>query len=176
MKVRMLVALGALGSLALLSAPPALAGECCHGKGRMAAHGCCGGQGQCPMMSREAAGAPGGAQAPGTGRTYDPDTVTTLRGTAGAVNVMPSGGGRPGGTHVTLEGEGRTLDVHLGPTWFLQREGLEVAKGDVLEVTGSVVDIGGGTALIAREVKKGQKVLTLRDERGVPAWSGARRP
>jgi hypothetical protein len=128
------------------------------------------------MMSREAAGAPGGAQAPGTGRTYDPDTVTTLRGTAGAVNVMPSGGGRPGGTHVTLEGEGRTLDVHLGPTWFLQREGLEVAKGDVLEVTGSVVDFGGGTALIAREVKKGQKVLTLRDERGVPAWSGARRP
>jgi hypothetical protein len=68
------------------------------------------------------------------------------------------------------------MDVHLGPTWFMQREGVELAKGDVIEVTGSVVDLEGATFLIARELKKGQKVLVLRNEQGIPAWSGARRP
>lgn len=81
-----------------------------------------------------------------------------------------------GGTHVTLQSDGQMLDVHLGPTWFLQREGIELAKGDEIEVTGSVIDSDGKSILIAREVKKGQKVLKLRDEQGVPAWSGGRRP
>ena len=68
------------------------------------------------------------------------------------------------------------MDVHLGPTWFLQGEGFEIAKGDAVEVIGSVVDSEGTTFLIAREVKKGQKAVRLRDEQGVPAWSGGRRP
>jgi hypothetical protein len=37
------------------------------------------------------------------------------------------------------------------------------------------VKIEGADALIAREVKKGGKTLTLRDAQGVPAWSGGRR-
>jgi hypothetical protein len=43
-------------------------------------------------------------------------------------------------------------------------------------VTGSKVKYDGGDALVAREIKKGDKVLTLRDEKGNPAWSMGRRP
>jgi hypothetical protein len=78
--------------------------------------------------------------------------------------------------HFTLESEGQALDVHLGPTWYLEREGLELSKGDPVEVTGSVVDTDDDRFLVARELKKGAKVLTLRDERGVPVWSGGRQP
>jgi len=165
MKTHTLIALAAvsLGGLSLLSAPVAQAHDCCWGHER------------CPMMSGQTP-APGSGAGPGMGRTYDPDTVTTMRGTASAVAVMPARGGRMGGTHVTLQSDGQTMDVHLGPTWFLQREGVEVAKGDSIEVTGSVVDSDGNSFLIARELKKGQKVLKLRDEQGVPAWSGGRRP
>ena len=166
MKSHTLIALAAvsLGGLALFSAPVAQAHDCCRGHER------------CPMMSGQTPGGPGSATGQGMGRTYDPDTVTTLRGTANAVAVMPARGGRMGGTHVTLQSDGQTMDVHLGPTWFLQREGVEVAKGDSIEVTGSVVDSDGNSFLIARELKKGQKVLKLRDEQGVPVWSGGRRP
>jgi hypothetical protein len=107
--------------------------------------------------------------------TYDLDTVTTLRGTVTAVTVVPARGGRSGGTHVMLKGEGAVTEVHLGPTWFLEREGIELSKGDSLDVTGSVVDSGGATVLVAREIKKGAKVFRLRDERGLPLWAGARR-
>jgi hypothetical protein len=68
-----------------------------------------------------------------------------------------------------------TLEVHLGPTAFLEKEKFTFAKGDQIEVTGSKVKIEGADALIAREVKKGGKTLTLRDAQGVPAWSGGRR-
>jgi hypothetical protein len=156
-----LIAVGAisLGGVALATTPQVQAGDCCHGCPRMAAPG--------------AQQAPGG---PGAGPRYDLDTVTTLQGTVGAVNVVPARGGRMGGLHLTLQTQGQTMEVHLGPTWYLQREGIELAKGDAVEVSGSVVDLEGATFLIARELKKGQKIVVLRNEQGIPAWSGGRRP
>lgn len=38
-----------------------------------------------------------------------------------------------------------------------------------------LVEQDGTTFLIARELKEGAKVVTLRDERGAPAWSGGPR-
>jgi hypothetical protein len=158
---RIALAAVALAGTALLWASPAQA------------QGCCRGNRDCAMAaSQDSVGSVGG---PGMAGTYDPDTVTTLRGTASAVTVMPARGGRMGGTHVALQSDGQTMDVHLGPTWFLQSEGIDVVKGDSLEVTGSVVDSDGSTFLVARELKKGQKVVKLRDEQGIPAWSGGRR-
>ena len=121
----------------------------------------------------EAAGGAGAARAE---RTYDPSTVAALRGPVTAITVVPARGGSAGGTHVTLKEGDRTVDVHLGPTWFVQREGFELAKGDFIEATGSLIQADGDTFLVAREVKKGDKALKLRDERGVPVWSGRRRP
>jgi hypothetical protein len=43
-------------------------------------------------------------------------------------------------------------------------------------VVGSVIDSTGETFLIARELKTGKNVVKLRDEHGVPAWAGGRRP
>lgn len=40
---------------------------------------------------------------------------------------------------------------------------------------GSRISFEGNPAIIAAEVKKGDEVLKLRDEKGVPFWSGWRR-
>ena len=152
----------AFTGLSLMALPVAQAHDCCRGP-----HGC-------PMASQPDA-RPGTERA-GTAPRYDPDTVTTLRGTASGVTVVPARGGRMGGVHITLSSEGQAMDVHLGPSWFLDREGVSVSKGDAVEVNGSVIDLNGETFLIARELKTGKQVVTLRDERGVPAWAGGRRP
>jgi DNA/RNA endonuclease YhcR with UshA esterase domain len=107
------------------------------------------------------------AQARG-GRNYNPATETTVKGTVEEVQQIP--GQRGGtGTHLMLKTNSGTLDVHVGPTSFVSNQQFSFAKGDEVEVTGSQA---GSNTLIAREIKKDGKVLTLRNQQGIPAWSG----
>jgi hypothetical protein len=77
-----------------------------------------------------------------------------------------------GGTHVTLKTSAETLQVHLGPTAFLNEKKVVIAKGDTLVVVGSRVTVDGERAFIAKEVRKGDSVWTLRDAAGLPLWRG----
>ena len=111
----------------------------------------------------------------GAGRMYDPATETTVKGTVEEVKQIPGQRGGASGTHLIVKTDKETLEVHLGPTAFLEKEKFTFAKGDQIEVTGSKVKIGPADALLAREVKKGDKTLTLRNAQGIPVWSGGRR-
>ena len=116
----------------------------------------------------------------GQGRDYDPATERRVSGQVSAVeNVMPQGrAGRRGlgGLHLTLKTSSEAVVVHLGPAAFLKEKGFVVAVGDQVDITGSRVTLEGGAVLLAREIKKGDQALTLRDASGRPQWSGARRP
>lgn len=115
------------------------------------------------------------AQGMGTGphgRMYNPSTETTVSGTVEQVRVMSRGGGW-GGTRLDLKTDSGVFEVHLGPSSYLTSKGF--TKGDKVEVTGSKQSFQGHDALIAREVKMGSKVLTLRNAQGIPEWSGGRR-
>ncbi len=60
-----------------------------------------------------------------------------------------------GGTHITLKTSAETLDVHLGPTAFLNERKVAIAKGDTLAIVGSRVAVDGERVfIIAKEVKK----------------------
>lgn len=115
------------------------------------------------------------AQVPrrGTPR-YDSKTVVTV---SGAVTKVTQQTGPLGsaGTHLVLKTQDGSVDVHLGPESFISQQGFQFAEGDQIEVTGSKVIYENAPVLIAREVKKDGKVLTLRDEQGYPKWSRARR-
>jgi hypothetical protein len=74
---------------------------------------------------------------------YDPSTETTLKGSAASVELVAPAGRRAGGVHVRLSAGDQATEVHLGPSWFLDRRGVKVAKGDALEVTGSLVTLDG---------------------------------
>jgi hypothetical protein len=58
----------------------------------------------------------------------------------------------------------------------LKEKEFNLEKGDQIVVTGATAEVGGSEALIAREVKKGDKTLVLRDAQGIPKWSQGRRP
>lgn len=111
----------------------------------------------------------------GAARMYDPATETTVKGTVEEVKQIPGQRGGASGAHLIVKTDKETLEVHLGPTAFLEKEKFTFAKGDQIEVTGSKVKIGAADALLAREVKKGDKTLTLRNAQGIPVWSGGRR-
>jgi DNA/RNA endonuclease YhcR with UshA esterase domain len=107
-------------------------------------------------------------------RNYDPSSETTVKGTIEQVKQV-SGRHVWNGTHLMLKTEVGSLDVHAGPSSFISSQGFSFAQGDEVEVLGSKVKVGENEALIAREIKKEDKKLVLRNAQGVPQWAGGRR-
>lgn len=110
----------------------------------------------------------GGRGSPGA-RLYDPTTVTTVSGQVTSIDPTGPAGL---GLHLALETAHGKLLVHLGPSWFLQAQSLQIAVGDTLEITGSRVTFEQAPAVIAQTVKKADQVLVLRDVQGTPMWAG----
>jgi hypothetical protein len=109
------------------------------------------------------------------GGNYNPATETTVTGTIDSVKNVPSQGRGSGGLHLVLTARSGPIEVHVGPLSFVSSKNITFAKGDALTVVGSKVTLAGQEVLIAREIKKGDQVLTLRDAKGFPLWSGRSR-
>ena len=111
-------------------------------------------------------------------RLYDPATVETIMGEIIEIAEFVPGEGAGPGVHLTLKTDAETIALHLGPSWFIEKQDLQFQVKDQIAVTGSRVNFDGEPALIAAMIQKGDDVLTLRDEYGVPRWSasGDRRP
>lgn len=104
--------------------------------------------------------------------TYNPSTETTITGTVDDVKNLPSPGRGGGGLHLTVAATAGPVEVHVGPASFVTAKNVTFAKGDTLTVVGSKATIAGQEVLIAREITKGDQVLTLRDAKGLPLWAG----
>lgn len=100
---------------------------------------------------------------------YNPKTETVIKGTV--EDVTQATRGMMTGTHLTVKTADGNMTFMLGPSSFITDKGFSFAKGDQIEVTGSKVTIEGADSLIAREVVKDGKTLTLRDKDGIPQWS-----
>jgi hypothetical protein len=114
--------------------------------------------------------AQGRGRSSGVSPIYNPSTEVTIQGTVQELKQFTGPRGVVG-TDVVLKTEKETLDVRLGPAAFLTQNKFEVAKGDQIQVTGSKVKINNSDIVLAREVKKGEQTLTLRDAQGFPVWS-----
>jgi hypothetical protein len=108
-------------------------------------------------------------------RNYDPKTVETLQGKVVSLEVSSSPLQRDHGIHLLLQVGKANIAVHLGPAAFLRKQSVRMAVNDIITVTGSRVLFDGKLAIIAAEIKKGNEVLKLRDENGIPVWSGGGR-
>jgi hypothetical protein len=109
------------------------------------------------------------------GRLYDPKTVETITGEVVKVDRVTPIRGMSAGVHLVVKTDKGDVSVHLGPLWYLENQDVKIEPKDKVEIKGSRVTVQGKPALIAAEVKKGDETLNLRDEAGVPAWSGWRR-
>lgn len=106
------------------------------------------------------------AQAP---PKYDPATEAQVKGTVQEVKLVPPSGGKAL-EYLTLKSGADTVEVLLCPKSFYDDMGASFKPGDEVEVTGSKVKEGGADVILAREVARGNDVLTLRFKDGKPAW------
>ena len=98
--------------------------------------------------------------------TYNRATVETQKGTIADIGTF-----RMGGIHVTLKTAKETIDVHLGPDFFVN-EKIKLAKGDEISVVGSRITWDGKAAIIAKSIAKGGATVQLRNDDGTPLWAG----
>ena len=108
-------------------------------------------------------------------RMYDPKTVGTISGEMISVDMITPMKGMSQGVHLTLKTYKEIISVHLGPWWYIENRDIRIEPKDKIEVAGSRITYQGKPAIIAAKVKKGDEVLKLRDENGLPVWAGWRK-
>lgn len=115
-----------------------------------------------------------GGWGPGSqyGRMYNPTTVETISGEVQRVDLISPMKGMSQGVHLAVKTDQGPISVQLGPAWFIENQDMKIQPGDKVEITGSRIVFQGKPAIIAKEVKKGNEVLALRDQNGFPVWSG----
>jgi hypothetical protein len=107
---------------------------------------------------------------------YDPSTVETLAVEVKSVEKISPMKGMSYGVHLTVKTQAqKALTIHLGPAWFIENQDSQIEEGDQIEVTGSRVTFEDDPLIIAAKVQRGDEVLTLRNDLGVPLWSGWRK-
>ena len=107
------------------------------------------------------------------GMMWDAKAITTVTGeVTGVEKYTPGRGGSSYGLRLTLKTDKETLPVILGPGWYIEQQHFAIAPQDRVEIKGSLIPIQGQPTLIASEVSGGDKVLKLRDKRGLPLWAG----
>lgn len=123
----------------------------------------------CPLWAQMG---PGGGMGP---RLYNPETVTTVKGTVEKLEELSMGRGSGMDMkfrEILLKTDKGSIMVHLGPIWYIDQQKFAVKAGDTLEVTGSQVTLNNQPAIIARDIQINGKTLKLRDDQGLPTWRG----
>lgn len=128
------------------------------------------------IVSLAVAKGPGGGWGRGSEyvRMYNPNMEVVFSGEISKIEEVEKPKGMSPGIHMTVTGDDPcTLSpIHLGPAWYINNQETRLKVGDKVEIAGSKVEIDGAQAIIAREVRRGDEVLMLRDKAGVPFWAG----
>ena len=121
------------------------------------------------------------------GPVYDSSREETLTGTVSAVEPGNHGTlgllmrahtlglahkGRPE-TLLRIDTSRGNVEVHLGPTDFVNARGMSIREGDGVEVIGSPATREQGSIVLARQIRKGEQVWMVRDPAGQPLWTVA---
>jgi hypothetical protein len=123
-------------------------------------------------MNKKGAGWGAGSQ---YNRMYNVNTVETIIGKIVSLDKITPLKGMSYGIHLLVKTGKDTISVHLGPSWYIDKQKIKINLKDKVTVTGSKIAYQGSPAIIASEIKKGDNTITLRDKNGYPVWSGSRR-
>jgi hypothetical protein len=96
--------------------------------------------------------------------------LLTTEGKIAEIDYLPGATPDSGMVEVHLQAAGQSQLIRLAPVGYLKQSGLVLREGDTLTVRGFRVAGMEVDLLVATEIHKGEKVLSLRDSRGRPAW------
>lgn len=71
--------------------------------------------------------------------------------------------------------DGEDVRVYAAPAWFLREKGMNFALGDDVTVSGHYVSESDHSTMLASDLAKGGKKVSLRDDAGRPKWRGRAR-
>jgi hypothetical protein len=114
-------------------------------------------------------------QGQGLSSYYNPNAVTKIQGQV--VSVFYFQNPEDGSNDVrllvrTIQGD---YPVVLGPSWYIENGPLRIQPMMQVQVTGSQIQSNGAPLIIAQQVRIGNDILNLRDNQGIPLWSGWKR-
>jgi hypothetical protein len=98
-----------------------------------------------------------------TGSIYRIDTITPMTGMSVGIQLIIRTATR------------EEVPVHLGPSWYVRHQDMDLTLNDNVEIRGARFSLKGKNVMAAFEVRTPSRVLLLRDEDNVPYWCGWRK-
>jgi ABC-type glutathione transport system ATPase component len=117
-----------------------------------------------PALAQKPPAKEAAAKAP----AYDTKAEVTITGVVDDLHESKLRTDHPG-LHLIVKTETEAVEVHTCPVRFMKDLEFTVEKGDTVTIVGSRP--GGVGIVLAREIKKGQTSLSVRDKAGVPVWT-----
>jgi len=96
--------------------------------------------------------------------------LQTAEGKIAEIEYLPGATPDSGMVEVHLQTAEQSQLIRLAPVGYLKQSGLVLREGDTLTVKGFRVAGMEGDLLVATDIHKGEKTLSLRDSRGRPVW------
>lgn len=121
------------------------------------------------MAAAATAQPPGGR---GIGR-YDPATETTITGPITDTHTQ-QGPGRRMALHLVVQSSNGPVVVHVGPVDWLDAHGYAFTKGESVTVIGAMTVMRDKPVMLARQITRGDRTMTFRNEAGIAEWAKAR--
>ncbi len=89
------------------------------------------------------------------------------------IEIVPFPDMSPGVALLVRDSDGETIEVHLCPSWFMNRRSIGIRQGDKIKVRGAFAEINDKEIFMGSKVKKGKnfsvKVRLTSD--GTPFWT-----
>lgn len=104
-----------------------------------------------------------------TGPKYDITSEVKVKGVVDDIRDVP---GAFEGTQLVVKTDTGTVVVHLAPGEFLKEIDSSFKKGDEVQVVGAKAPNASDPEILAREITVGTSTTTLRDDKGIPVWTG----
>jgi len=104
------------------------------------------------------------------GRLFNPQSITTISGQVVSKQNFTPPGAQAQGVLLNIMEDGETIQVHLGPYSYMQRQSVQIEAGDQVEITGSRVMHQGQEVIMASQVRVNGQTIQLRDQTGRPMW------
>jgi hypothetical protein len=108
-------------------------------------------------------------KASSTGPKYDSSQEVKIKG---VVQDVHDSAGEFEGTQLVVKTDTGIALVYVAPAQFLKEMDTEFKKGDQIEVVGAKNTAAAGEEILAKEITVGNNTTTLRDDKGIPVWSG----
>ncbi len=97
---------------------------------------------------------------------YDTQSVVTVTGKITKVETFIGGPMSVKAVRVFLQSDERLLEAHLGPLWYIEKQLFDLEPGDVVTITGSLLD----ETIMVQQLEKEGDTLMLRSKQGQPKW------